>query len=115
MNPDAQARAKRILEEIVSCGAYTQSLGITSIRENVAKFIAKADKVPKPPTEHIFMTDGASQGIFLLFSSIISNRNDSILVPIPIYPLYTAAISLYGGAPAPYYLDENHGWEFSHE
>ena len=51
------------------------------------------------------MTDGASQGIFLLFSSILANRNDSILVPIPIYPLYTATISLYGGTPAPYYLD----------
>ena len=46
MNPDAQARAKRILNEIVSSGAYTQSLGITSIRQNIARFIAKSDNVP---------------------------------------------------------------------
>lgn len=61
------------------------------------------------------MTDGASQGVHILFSSIICNKKDSILVPIPIYPLYTASISLYGGSPAPYYLDENDSWGFSTE
>eukprot|EP01018_Ginkgo_biloba_P008757 Gb_00662 [translate_table: standard] len=33
-----------------------------------------------------------------------------ILVPVPQYPLYSAAISLYGGALVPYYLEENANW-----
>lgn len=33
------------------------------------------------------------------------------MIPIPQYPLYTAALTLYGGTPAPYYLDESSGWQ----
>ena len=33
------------------------------------------------------------------------------MIPIPQYPLYSAAISLYGGSPAPYYMDESKGWQ----
>jgi len=33
------------------------------------------------------------------------------MIPFPQYPLYTASISLYGGTPAPYYLDESSGWQ----
>lgn len=33
------------------------------------------------------------------------------MIPIPQYPLYTAALTLYGGTPAPYYLDESNGWQ----
>ena len=33
-----------------------------------------------------------------------------ILVPVPQYPLYSAAISLFGGSLVPYYLDEEANW-----
>lgn len=33
-----------------------------------------------------------------------------ILVPVPQYPLYSAAISLYGGSLVPYYLEETANW-----
>lgn len=51
------------------------------------------------------MTEGASQGVHLITSSILLSKDDSIMIPIPQYPLYSAAISLYGGSPAPYYLN----------
>jgi alanine transaminase len=37
------------------------------------------------------------------------------MIPIPQYPLYTAAISLYGGSPAPYYMNEERGWQLDME
>ena len=37
------------------------------------------------------------------------------MIPIPQYPLYTAAIALYGGSPAPYYMDEASGWQLNIE
>lgn len=77
----------------------------------MARFIAKADSVPQPTIENIFLTDGASQGVHILFSTLILNHNDSIMIPIPQFPLYTAALTLYGGTPAPYYLDESSGWQ----
>jgi alanine transaminase len=33
------------------------------------------------------------------------------MIPIPQYPLYTAALTLYGGTAAPYYLNEENGWQ----
>jgi glutamate--glyoxylate aminotransferase len=35
---------------------------------------------------------------------------DQILVPVPQYPLYSAAISLFGGSLVPYYLEETANW-----
>ena len=32
------------------------------------------------------------------------------MIPIPQYPLYSAAISLYGSKEVHYYLDEENGW-----
>jgi glutamate--glyoxylate aminotransferase len=34
-----------------------------------------------------------------------------IMVPIPKYPLYSAAISLFGGTLVPYYLSEEANWQ----
>ena len=43
--------------------------------------------------------------------ALIRNGNDGVMVPIPQYPLYSATITLYGGALVPYYLDETAGWQ----
>ena len=43
INPDAAKRAKSYLDEIISAGSYTHSLGIPLIRKSVAKFIARED------------------------------------------------------------------------
>ncbi len=37
------------------------------------------------------------------------------MIPIPQYPLYSAAITLYGGAIIPYYLNEEKGWQLDLE
>lgn len=111
MNKDARERAQRILKEIISAGSYTHSLGIPFVRESVCKFIALVDSVPLPTIDEIFLTEGASQGVHLLLNSIIVDKDDAIMIPIPQYPLYTASISLSGGVPAPYYLNESRGWQ----
>ena len=41
---------------------------------------------------------------------IIANPNVGIMIPIPQYPLYSAAIALYGGREVPYYLSETDAW-----
>lgn len=73
------------------------------------------DSVPEPKIEDVILTDGASQGVHLLFSTMIMDKNDAIMIPIPQYPLYTASISLNGGVPAPYYLNESRGWQLDIE
>jgi glutamate--glyoxylate aminotransferase len=54
--------------------------------------------------------DGASVAVRLLLNALIRDSADSILVPIPQYPLYSASIQLYGGTLLPYNLKEASGW-----
>jgi aspartate/methionine/tyrosine aminotransferase len=73
------------------------------------------DGVAEPRIDDIFLTEGASQGVHLLLSTLIVDKNDAIMIPIPQYPLYTASISLNGGVPAPYLLNESKGWQLDIE
>ncbi|TDL20660.1 PLP-dependent transferase [Rickenella mellea] len=109
---DVVSRAEELLEEIGSIGAYTHSQGVPLIRRSVADFISKRDGHPSNP-EHIFLTAGASAGVSLLLSMLISSPKSGILIPIPQYPLYTATLAQFSGAPVPYYLDESSGWSTS--
>jgi alanine transaminase len=65
--------------------------------------------------DDIFLTAGASAGVSLLISMLISDPSSGILIPIPQYPLYTATLAQYSGRPVPYYLDESADWSTSAE
>jgi len=67
------------------------------------------DGHPSNPN-HIFLTGGASFGVSLMLSMLISNDKSGILIPIPQYPLYTACLARHNGIPIPYYLDESKHW-----
>nr|AAZ43368.1 AlaT1 [Vitis labrusca] len=107
---DAIARAKHYLSLTTGgLGAYSDSRGLPGIRKEVAEFIGRRDGYPSDP-ELIFLTDGASKGVMQILNTIIRGERDGILVPVPQYPLYSAAISLYGGSLVPYYLEETANW-----
>ncbi|KZV79701.1 transaminase [Exidia glandulosa HHB12029] len=106
---DAIARARELYAEIGSLGAYSHSQGVPFIRKNVAQFIAERDGYPSNPN-HIFLTAGASAGVSLIISMLLSSPKSGVLIPIPQYPLYTATLAQHGGVPIPYYLDEGAGW-----
>uniref|UniRef100_A0A0E0FXV4 Alanine aminotransferase 2 n=1 Tax=Oryza nivara TaxID=4536 RepID=A0A0E0FXV4_ORYNI len=107
---DAIARAKHYLAMAPGgLGAYSDSRGIPGIRKEVAEFIERRDGYPSDP-ELIYLTDGASKGVMQMLNTIIRNERDGILVPVPQYPLYSAAISLFGGSLVPYYLEEEANW-----
>ncbi|KAH9116493.1 hypothetical protein AeMF1_009584 [Aphanomyces euteiches] len=111
--PDAIARAKHYLNKIPGgTGAYGHSKGVEVIREEVAQFIYERDGYKADP-ENIYLTDGASQAVQSILLACIRDENDAILVPIPQYPLYSAAIAINGGTLSGYYLDEKTGWSMS--
>lgn len=111
---DAIARARELYDEIGSIGAYSHSQGVPLIRQNVARFIQERDGHPADSSQ-IFLTAGASAGVSLLISMLISSPKSGILIPIPQYPLYTATLAQHKGTPVPYYLDESKGWSTSPE
>ncbi|KAG5732907.1 hypothetical protein E4T56_gene17474, partial [Termitomyces sp. T112] len=83
---DVIARAKELIDELGSVGAYSHSQGVPLIRNNVARFIEDRDGYPSSPN-NIFLTAGASAGVSLLLSMLIASPNCGVLIPIPQYPL----------------------------
>lgn len=92
-------------------GAYSDSVGYRFVRENISKFIKKRDGGPDVPVSNILLTDGASNGIQMILSTILANENEGVMIPIPQYPLYSALIALRNGKEVPYYLNEDLGWQ----
>jgi aspartate/methionine/tyrosine aminotransferase len=116
---DVPAKAEFILTSMESgMGAYTESRGPAFIREAIARFIDKRDGVtdghgmPSNP-DHIFITNGASDAVKSILEMIIAGPNDGIMIPIPQYPLYSAAIKKLDGVQVNYYPDEDQDWNLT--
>lgn len=106
---DVIDRARWLLSEVNSVGAYSQSQGVPAIRNSVATFIERRDGYPSDPGS-VFLSAGASSGVNTLMNVICAKPETGILVPIPQYPLYTATLALLNARCVPYYLDESKAW-----
>ncbi|KAJ6028510.1 hypothetical protein N7540_004086 [Penicillium herquei] len=106
---DVIDRAKVLLGNVQSVGAYSHSQGAPGIRDSVAKFIEERDGFPANPQD-LFLTGGASAGVATLLNVICNDSNAGVLVPIPQYPLYTATLALLNAHCVPYYLEEQKAW-----
>ncbi|KAI3386409.1 hypothetical protein SNEBB_000917 [Seison nebaliae] len=118
---DIKEKAKRILGSCKgeSVGSYTESKGITSVREDVVNYINKRDGTDrKCDINNIYITAGASEGIRSILELFITQNNlkkSGILIPIPQYPLYSATITEFGLSDMGYYLNEEQGWSLTLE
>ena len=90
-------------------GAYQDSKGNMTIRQEIADFITRQTGAKSDPNS-IFIGNGASEVVRMLLRTMIKGPETGVMVPIPQYPLYSASIALYGGTMCGYYLDEKTGW-----
>lgn len=106
---DVISRARRLLKDVSSVGAYSQSQGGSSIRQSIADYIERRDGY-KSDKENIYCSNGASGGVSTLMHIICASETTAVLVPIPQYPLYTATLTLLNARAVPYYLEEDQAW-----
>ena len=110
---DVIARAKKHMKSTPSMGAYTESKGLPSVRDEICEFLEKRDGVKGDPNT-LFLTNGASEAAKLFLSCIMRSKdagyNDGLMAPIPQYPIYSALTSMYNGTLIPYFLDEDKDW-----
>lgn len=109
---DSVDRAKFYLDNIDAraVGAYaSHASGYDPIKDDVVDFIQRRDNV-EIDKNNVYLSTGASEAIEIMVRLLISEPNDAIMIPIPNYPLYGAAIILCGGQQVPYYLDESDNW-----
>ena len=62
----------------------------------------------------VFLGNGVSELISMVTQALL-NDGDEVLIPMPDYPLWTAATSLAGGKPVHYLCDEEDDWNPSIE
>ncbi|XP_028283106.1 alanine aminotransferase 2-like isoform X2 [Parambassis ranga] len=112
---DAKSRACRILQSCGgnSLGAYSASQGIDSVRHDVARYIERRDGgVPCDPDD-IYLTTGASDGIVTMLKLLVCGEGagrTGVMISIPQYPLYSAALAELGAVQINYYLNEEKCW-----
>jgi alanine-synthesizing transaminase len=86
---------------------YVPSPGIPAARDAVA---AEWTKNGFPATaDRVLITGGTSEGIELALTALL-NPGDSVLVPMPTYPLYTAVLAKIGAEPLYYRKDPTQAW-----
>uniref|UniRef100_A0AAR2KIS9 alanine transaminase n=1 Tax=Pygocentrus nattereri TaxID=42514 RepID=A0AAR2KIS9_PYGNA len=112
---DAKRRAQRILQGCGgrSLGSYSASQGVDCIRQDIAAYIEQRDQGVPSNWENIFLTTGASDGIVSILRLLVSGEGRArtgVMIPIPQYPLYSAAIAELGAVQVNYYLDEDNCW-----
>jgi alanine-synthesizing transaminase len=59
--------------------------------------------------DDIYIGNGVSELIMMSMQGLL-NSGDEVLIPMPDYPLWTAAVTLSGGRAVHYYCDEGSGW-----
>ncbi|XP_032923879.1 alanine aminotransferase 2-like [Catharus ustulatus] len=111
---DAKERAQRLLSACGghSVGAYSASPGVQMVRENVARYIERRDGVPAT-ADDIFLSTGASDAIVNILKLLVSgegSQRTGVLIPIPQYPLYSAALAELEAVQVNYYLAEERCW-----
>jgi aminotransferase len=77
---------------------YTSNAGIIELRKAIANFYETNYNISFHPENEIIVTTGASQGIDIVFRTIL-NPDDEVILPAPIYPGYEPLITLAGAKP----------------
>jgi len=97
---------KQALIDAVNKGEnyYSASEGLLELREEIAK--KENAKGLSISADEIIVTNGVSEGLDMVISSIIE-EGDEVLLPGPYYPPYASYVRLHGGVPVEFAVDLN--------
>jgi len=97
-----------MIRNMSGAAGYTDSKGLFAPRKAIMHY-TQQKKVAGVSIDDIYLGNGASELIVMAMQGLLNN-GDEVLVPAPDYPLWTAAVSLAGGAPVHYICDEQADW-----
>ena len=75
---------------------YTSNLGLLELRTEISKYLNRRFDVLYNPNNEIIVTSGASEGIDLVFRSLL-NQGDEVIIITPSYVAYEPLVKLAGG------------------
>jgi alanine-synthesizing transaminase len=106
---DAPEEIQRdMIRNLPNSAGYSDSKGIFGARKAVMQETQRQG-IKNVTLDDIYLGNGASELITMATNALLDN-GDELLLPMPDYPLWTAATSLSGGQPVHYLCDETNGW-----
>ena len=97
-----------MIRNLPNSAGYSDSKGIFGARKAVMHETQKQG-IAGVTLDDVYLGNGASELITMATNALLDN-GDELLLPMPDYPLWTAATSLSGGKPVHYLCDEANGW-----
>lgn len=103
---------EEILQDVIrnmdQASGYTDSKGLFAPRKAIMHY-TQSKHIADVTVDDIIIGNGVSELIVMAMQGLLNN-GDQVLVPMPDYPLWTAAVTLAGGTPRHYLCDEATGW-----
>ena len=97
-----------MIRNLPDSAGYSDSKGIFTARKAVMHY-TQQQGVEGVTLDDIYLGNGASELIVMATNALLDD-GDELLVPMPDYPLWTAAVSLSGGKPVHYLCEEDNQW-----
>ena len=88
---------------------YSDSQGIFSARKAVLQYYQSKGLLSAVDVRDVYLGNGVSELIVMTLQALM-NDGDEVLVPMPDYPLWTAAANLAGGTAVHYRCNEEDNW-----
>ncbi|GGP21236.1 pyridoxal phosphate-dependent aminotransferase [Silvimonas iriomotensis] len=97
-----------VIRNLPNSAGYVDSKGLFPARKAIMHYTQEKG-IADVTVDDIYIGNGASELIVMSMQGLLNN-GDEVLVPMPDYPLWTAAVSLAGGTPRHYLCDDANGW-----
>jgi len=97
-----------VLHNLDQASGYTDSKGLFAARKAIMHY-TQQKKIAGVTIDDIIIGNGVSELIVMAMQGLLNN-GDQVLVPMPDYPLWTAAVNLAGGTARHYLCREEDGW-----
>jgi alanine-synthesizing transaminase len=100
---------QEMINHLPDAAGYCESKGLLSARQAIAEYSTHQKNMLGVCADDIYLGNGVSELIVMAMQGLL-NTDDEVLIPSPDYPLWTAAVSLSGGAAIHYRCDEQMHW-----
>ena len=97
-----------VIRNMGKSGVYTDSKGLFEPRKAIMHY-TQSKHIAGVTVDDIIIGNGVSELIVMAMQALVNN-GDQVLIPMPDYPLWTAAVTLAGGTARHYLCDEATGW-----
>ena len=97
-----------VIRNLPTAQGYCDSKGLFPARKAIMQY-CQSLQIANVEIDDIYIGNGVSELVVMSLQGLLNN-GDEVLVPMPDYPLWTAAVNLCGGKPVHYRCDEQAGW-----